>query len=270
MTEQARNTASRLHLVSLLAWAVLAYALANLAHEGLGHGGACVLLGGKPVALSAVYFECGEDALSSAAQKWISAAGTLVNLVLAAGAFVALRLLPRVPTSGRYFLWLFFSVNALQGAGYWLFSGLGNVGDWARIADGSFALRGLLTTAGIAGYTVAIWLSLVELSVHIGAEGDRLERARTAMFVPYLAGGTLYVAAGLLNPVSPLLVLISAAAASFGGTAAFAWMHQLLRGPRWPVSTEAAPRLRPSPVLLISAAGVALLFVAVLGRTVSF
>ena len=57
----------------------------------------------------------------------------------------------------------------------------------------------------------------------------------------YVAGGLLYVAAGLLNPESPMLVLISAAAASFGGASALAWMTQLLRNrERYPPSSEPA------------------------------
>ena len=36
---------------TLVAVALAVYALVNLAHEGLGHGGACLLAGGEPQAL---------------------------------------------------------------------------------------------------------------------------------------------------------------------------------------------------------------------------
>ena len=35
--------------------------LGNVLHEGAGHGGACLLVGGKPLALSSVYFECSAE-----------------------------------------------------------------------------------------------------------------------------------------------------------------------------------------------------------------
>ncbi len=66
---------------------ILAYMLGNVLHEGAGHGGACLLLGGKPLAISSVYFECGADS------RLVMAAGTLMNL-LAAAVFFALDALP--------------------------------------------------------------------------------------------------------------------------------------------------------------------------------
>jgi hypothetical protein len=39
---------------TVVAIAIVAYALANLMHEGLGHGGTCIAVGGRLTALSAV------------------------------------------------------------------------------------------------------------------------------------------------------------------------------------------------------------------------
>jgi hypothetical protein len=39
---------------------IIAYILANVLHEGLGHAGACVLVNGKPLVLSAVHMECSD------------------------------------------------------------------------------------------------------------------------------------------------------------------------------------------------------------------
>ena len=73
----------RIDLPTLIAIALVAYAITNVSHEGLGHGGACALVGGKPAGINAVYFDCDESMLGPAAIKWISAAGTVVNLVFA-------------------------------------------------------------------------------------------------------------------------------------------------------------------------------------------
>ena len=38
--------------------AVTAYILASVLHEGVGHGGACLLAGGKVLVISTVHMEC--------------------------------------------------------------------------------------------------------------------------------------------------------------------------------------------------------------------
>ena len=94
----------------------------------------------------------------------------------------------------------------------------------------------------------------------------RLARAVRLTVVPYIAGGVLYVAAGLLNPESPLLVLISAAAASFGGASALAWMAQLLRNrERYPPTGAPALGLASSWPWLVGGALTAAIFIGVLG-----
>lgn len=257
---------------TLVCIALLAYALANVAHEGLGHGGACLAFGGRAIALSAVYFECDPSGFEPNGEKWESAGGTLVNLLLGASAFLGLRLGRRSATPARYFLWLVMTVNLLQGAGYWLFSGLGNVGDWARVIDGwtpRWTWRVGLALAGGGAYWGTIQLSLRELLSFLGRDGERIRRARTLCLVPYVAGGLLYVAAGLLNPVGWALVLISAAAASFGGTSALAWMSDLLRNQdQFPASADAPLRLARSAAWIGAGLLAAAFFVLVLGPTV--
>jgi hypothetical protein len=245
-----------------------------VAHEGLGHGGACLACGGRAIALSAVYFECDPSGFGPHGDKWESAGGTLVNLLLGGSALMALRLGRRSATPSRCFLWLIMTVNLLQGAGYWLFSGLGNVGDWAHVIEGwtpSWAWRIGLALAGAGAYWGAVQLSLRELLPFLGQDGERLRRARTLCLVPYVAGGLLYVAAGLRNPMGWKLVLISAAAASFGGTSAFAWMSELLRDQgRFPPSGDEPLRLARSASWIGAGLLAAAVLVLLLGPAVRF
>jgi hypothetical protein len=259
---------------TLVAIAVVAYALANLVHEGLGHGGACLLAGGRPLALSAIHFEEDPGTLDAVGEKWLAAGGTIANVAVGVLALVALRAARRAPSAGRYFLWLLMTVNLLQAAGYWLFSGLGNVGDWAGVIEGfspHWAFRLGLALVGLAAYVGVVVLSLRELAPFLGSGTDRLRRAVTLTVIPYLAGGLLYVAAGLPNPVGWMLVLISAAAASFGGTSALAWMAQLLRNEaRFSPQGGEAPSIPRSLPWLAAGVVVTLLFVGVLGPGVRF
>jgi hypothetical protein len=265
--------AERPHLATVIAIALVAYALANVAHEGLGHGGMCLAAGGEPIMLNAVYFECGRGSVTDAGSRWISAAGTLTNLALAALTALLLRAGVVRAASGRYFLWLFLSIHLLQATGYWMFSGLGGIGDWQAVVASLPrypAWRIGLALAGIAGYCVSIWIALRGLAPFLG-RGSQPDAKRVALavrltLVPYLAGGALYVTAGLLNPRSPMLVLISAAAASFGGTSALAWMAQLLRNrTRYPPASDPAPAIARSWPWLIAGALAAIVFIAVLG-----
>jgi hypothetical protein len=257
--------------LTLVAIACVAYAIANVAHEGVGHGGACLAVGGDPVALSAVHFEGEIEGLPPSARRWQAAGGSLVNVVLGVGCWLLLRR-RTVPAPAGYLLWLLGTLNLLQAFGYWLFSGIGRIGDWAVVLNGfepGWAWRAGSVALGLAGYWATVVLSLRLLLPFLGDGPDRLRRAVTLTVVPYLAGGLLYVAAGLFNPHGMRLVAISAAAASFGGASALAWMAQLLRNVRaYPPSPGPALALAPSRAWRLSGLLVAAVFILVLGPSI--
>src|SRR5207237_10048020 len=78
-------------LLTVTAIALVAYAASNVLHEAVGHGGACLAVGGKPIVLSSLHFECGEEAISALARRGVAAAGTIVNFSAGAIALVAFR-----------------------------------------------------------------------------------------------------------------------------------------------------------------------------------
>ena len=97
-----------------------------------------------------------------------------------------------------------------------------------------------------------------------------MRRACQLTLVPYLTAGVLACVAGALNPVGPLLILISAAAASFGGNSGPAWMWNLLYGPRIPSSEFQMPEIEPSRGWIIAAVVLAIGFIMGLGPGVKF
>jgi hypothetical protein len=127
---------SRLDPWTVGAIAVVAYAVGNVVHEGLGHGGACVLVGGRPEELNAIFFECSEG-LSTGARRWLAAGGSIANLAVAALAWIALQRVPRDRGRARAFTWLLLVVNLLTPFGYLLFSGSGTsvTGPWWSAAS---------------------------------------------------------------------------------------------------------------------------------------
>src|SRR3954471_12805819 len=117
--------------VTIAAIGLLTGALVGLIHEGLGHGGACLLVGGKPTLLTTMNFVWNDTGFPRWALRAVSAGGTIANLLTGALALVRLR---RPPSSVHlhYFLWLFAAINLYVGTGYFLYSGFSNIGDWAN------------------------------------------------------------------------------------------------------------------------------------------
>lgn len=264
------SRAEDLDAATVAAIAVIAYCLANQVHEGLGHGGACLLAGGTPKMLNAIFFDMDDASISATARRWVAAGGSMANLVFAGLAVLLNRALRNLSASARYFLWLFFSLNLLQAFGYWLFSGIMGVGDWARVIEGyepRLAFRaGLAVTGALLYFLLAPKLIRPGLEPFLGRDGAlRPGRARRLLLLPYLVGGTTYVLAGLLNPYGLELVLVSAVAASFGGASLFAWYPSMLRKPR--PDTPEQPLALPRSTRWAAAAALCLvLFVGVLGR----
>ncbi len=44
------------HRLALISTAIMSYLIANISHEAVGHGGACLIAGGKITLLTSVYF----------------------------------------------------------------------------------------------------------------------------------------------------------------------------------------------------------------------
>jgi len=261
------NAISTADTWTVVAIAGVAYVCASILHEGIGHGGACVLTGGNPVAISTVHFECDHEG------RLVAAGGTIVNFAAGLVCWLGARMVSHA-TRLRYFLWLSMTVNFLQAGGYFLFSGIGNIGDWAVVIQRfqpAWFWRVGLTTLGVGSYLTFVWIALLEMRPFLGqAEAERLQRAKKLTLAPYFTGGILFCVAGLFNPVGMILVAISAAAASFGGTSGLAWMWQMFRGNRIPRTAFEMPRLSHSRGWMIAAGIVGVLFISVLGRGLKF
>lgn len=262
---------SRPDLLTVTAIALVAYAASNVVHEAVGHGAACIALGGKPLVLSSVHFECGDEAMGALARRGVSAAGTIVNFVAGAFALAALKITnPRQKPHTAYFLWLFTTLNLLMGAGYFLFSGVGGIGDWVAVARGTmspFIWRPVMAIFGGALYFLLARRSAHWLRSLVGSDEQSIRRGKLLTVPAYVAGGVLFCLSGLFNPLGPIMIAISAAAASFGGASGLLWLTEFpLRGEH---SAEPA-ELHRSYVWIVAGCVVSLIFVAILGPGVHF
>ena len=117
---------SRVDVLTLCALSATAFVAACVSHEVLGHGMACVASGGAVKLLTSVYFKC------SAGLPIVDASGPSMNLAVALGVTIVLGRGPW-SASARTFLALLVAFNGFWGAGYFLFSGITNTGDWAFV-----------------------------------------------------------------------------------------------------------------------------------------
>jgi hypothetical protein len=254
---------------TLAAFGVLAYMISNVLHEGLGHGGVAWLSGAHRITVTSTYMEAGID------NRWIEAAGTLVNLAFGSLGLALLRGMRRAamrPAMGLgLFVWVVTAFNLLLGTGYFLFSGIGGIGDWAEWMKGlspMWAWRVGFALLGAVSYIASARLLARELVRIVGA-GEARMRRMTWIF--YFAGGLTACLAGVRNPMGWKLVLISAAASSFGGASGLMWIPSIAAGAGRGMSDKSvaapAPRM---PLLWIAAALLLIGYVWILGTGVTF
>lgn len=250
--------------LTLSAIGIVAYTLATMLHEGIGHGGACLLSGGKPLVISTVLMEC------SVESRLVMAGGTLMNLVTAAVSYAIFRF-TQLSASVRYFCWLLMAINLMTATGYFLFSGVGGFGDWAAFIQGlgpKWLLRIALAILGGLTYVAAVRFCLLELRPLIGSDKDqRIKNAAHLMRVPYFTGGTLACIAGALNPAGWYLIALSAAASTFGGTSGLVWSHNWLKDTKLiPLGSYPEPvPIERSWSWIVAAASAAIIFVVIFG-----
>ncbi len=120
----ADGAAPRDDLVTLVAIGLLAYASADIAHHVLGHGAACLALGGRIVSLSSIFVNC--TVYGSA----IDLAGPFANLALGLAA-LALAYRPSATSSARLFFALAAGFNLFWFALLLLFSAATRSDDFA-------------------------------------------------------------------------------------------------------------------------------------------
>jgi hypothetical protein len=248
---------------------IVAYVLGNLVHEDLGHGGACLLTGGRPLLVTTVNMECSVD------NRLVIAGGSIMNVAAAGLWFLLTRATRRTSPHLKYFAWLSMTANMLSAAGYLAFSGIGGFGDWAMFIQGfspQWAWRVGLAVIGAAAYMLCVRWSLLVLRPLIGSGRERrVAVARRLLMPPYFAGGIVVCLAGALNPQGWFLVAMSAAASTFGGSSALLWAPEWLRGSSIPAGPDAEPVLiERSWAWIVAGVVMGVCFIFVLGRGIRF
>lgn len=246
MTERRTHS-----FVTLSAIAALAFIVACVSHEVIGHGGACLALGGRITLLSSVYFRCSNGG------PLIDASGPLMNFIVGASCYAILRARPRLARNWRLFFAFAMAFNLFWGAGYFILCAITDQGDWA------FVLHQLALEPR------AVWrCAMGALGFFLYYGSTRLVAAElpsgTPLVVPYLAAGVVACLTPLFFIGGPVLpALREGAFEGFGavGLLILAWVR---RCPTKSVSTLAF--VDESLGWWFASALVILGFIATLGR----
>src|ERR1700730_15398419 len=96
--------------MTIAAIGVAAACLVTIGHEAIGHGIACLALGGHIILLTSVYFRC-------TIVGWTSAAGPAGNLVMGTLAWLTFRCVPRRLSGLRLLLMMVMALSIFWEAG---------------------------------------------------------------------------------------------------------------------------------------------------------
>lgn len=253
--------------ITIASIAVLAYIVADVAHEGAGHTLGFYLAGGKSALLTTtrliVWVTLGDP-------QWriFDLGGPVGNFVCAFLAWLGLRSLRTRRVHLRLFFWLVICFNLFWVFGYLIFSGVTGRGDNLALIAGTRFLwpgRMIFVIAGILLYRASIRLTARELRAILPvSEADSRARVIRLVWLCYIAGGLIACAGAFLDPRGHMEMLKSGALSSFAGALGLLYIpRNFLRLPE-----AANPPKEPLGWELpwvLAAAAAAIYFIAILG-----
>jgi hypothetical protein len=269
---------------TLIAIAVLAFIVADIAHEVIGHGAAYLAVGGRSFVMTTTRWigqgvhADSSDRLFAGVEngdlygKIFSLGGPLGSLLFAGLAGLALRSLRHAGIRPRLFLWLAMAFNLFWGVGYLIYSGVTGSGDWAESIRGvppALVWRLVMLAAGLLLYSLAMKALAGEIGRFIPLD-DPESRGRVGRLVwlSYWAAGVISCVAAAFDPRGADQVYKSAALVSFCSAAGLLAVPRLLR--RLPFSSEVAgDPIARSIGWILAAVLTASLYVGALGPGVS-
>ena len=272
MSENVAERKAVVDLLTTIAIAAIAVIATGLFHEGI-HAVSCVVLSGGLQEYSSLHVACEHAGIWQS--KVGSGSSAVANIILGTIFLFVLRRSRQRSSEWVYFAWLFMLVNWLGGAGYWMFSGIANVGDWANVIAGwqpAWLWRVIMTLVGTGSYLFFVWFALKELGKIIGGEADeQIGRAVKLGMISYFTAVLVTLLAGFLHPYGMTsLPVIAGLLAVAGGLSPLLWMMQWFRAASFAKLPGLPLEIHRKLSWIIVAAVIIFVYVAVLGRTIYF
>ena len=253
---------------NVAAIAVLAFVLADVAHEVIGHGIGYVLAGGKACVLTTTRLIAANRQLGDFGGMVFDTGGPLGNLSFAAIAWLGQRVVKRPAPRLRLLLWLLMAFSLFWGFGYLLFCGVVARGDWFALIRGAQYLllwRSVFVVAGLGLYLACERLVAAELHWIVPASDANWRiRVRRLVLTSYAAGGLIACAGAILDPRGIWEVWNSGAMSSFVAALGLLRTPRLFPGlPDKPVASASV--VGRSGGWILAAAIVSIFYIAILG-----
>lgn len=247
---------------TVAAIAVLAMCVVTVDHEALGHGGACLALGGRIRVLTSSIFRCDLRSI------WVSPAGPACNLLAGLAALLLVRALPRAPAGWRLFLVLVTCFSFYWEAGYVIHAMYRRDGDLYFAGQDFLGEPSLWWRSGAACAGVGLYLFTTRFASRaLSALWPDIGMARRVAFTAWAcATAAAAGAAAAQSEADPGAVRDAVLEI---GAAAFPLLF-IPAGGRAHGHAAAASALRRRPGTIAVAAAAYAVFVATLGRGLYF
>lgn len=258
--------------ITVVAIAAIAISLNVAVHEGI-HALTCLAVGSHLQEYSALYVSC--DSPTTLQGKIVDGSAPTFNIIAGVVLWIIVRNSRKQASETWFFLWLFMLMNWLYGAGYWMFSGIANVGDMATVITGwepIWLWRVLMTVSGTLLFMFFVWLALQEFGRMIGGAADeQIRRANKLGLLSYTTAFGVTLLAGLFSPLGFLSLPVTAGLfAVLGGLSPLLWMMQWFRAKSFIKLDKQALEIDRKWQWLVVAGVVLIIYLLVLGRTLYF
>ncbi len=258
--------------LTVIAIAAIAISFTVGFHEGV-HALTCLATGGPLLEYSALYESCGSTTIFQ--EKMVAGSAPTFNLAAGFLLWIILRKSKKLAAETWLFIWLLMLMNWCYGAGYFILSGVANIGDWAVVINGwepNWLWRTLMALAGTLLYMLFVRLALNEVGKVIGGKSeDHIQQANKLFIVSYLTAFVVVLSAGFFCPYGlNSLPVIAGLAAVLGALSPFLWMIRWFRTDHFHKLEKEPLEIRRKWPWLAAAVIVVFLYVFILGRTLYF
>jgi hypothetical protein len=258
--------------LTVVAIAAISISLNVAFHEGV-HALACIAVGGHLQAYSALYSSC--DSATVLQEKIVAGSAPIANLIAGTLLWIILRYTQKQTPDTWFFLWLFMFTNWCYGAGYFMFSGISNQGDWAVVFAGlepGWLWRIPLSILGILLYIVFVRLSLMEFGKMIGGDADeQIRRGNRLFLIAYITSFVVVMMAGFFCPYGLLsLPVVAGTIATLGALSPLLWMMRWYRTKHFVKIVREPLEIHRKWQWPVAAVIVVFIYVFILGRSLYF
>lgn len=272
MSHAVSNRKPVVDWLTVVAIAAIAISFNVAFHEGV-HALACLAVGGQLQEYSALYESCGTT--TELQTKIVAGSAPTFNLIAGVLLWIVLRNSRKQTSETQFFLWLFMLMNWCYGAGYFILSGIVNIGDWAVVLNGwepNRLWRVLMTMVGALLFFVFVRLALKGFGKMIGGDADeQIQRAKKLFNLSYVTSAGVVLIAGFFCPYGLLSLPVTAGLlAALGALSPLIWMIRWFRTENFVKLIKEPLEIHRKWQWLVAAVIVVFIYTYILGRTLYF